>query len=149
VRDSISVAYQRKEEPIVLPSELQQLPERQGYLWLAGYDVARVAFPLLPAQVHQSSFVPRGQTTERDDGEVEDTATPAPTPANAAERPLMVISKPTTTADTEAERPLVVISKPPTTTADTEADTTEALPEEQAQLPLFPASPVRSVKRRM
>ncbi len=59
LRDAISVSYQRKEESLVLASELQQLPALQGYLSVAGHDVASVAFPVLSAVVKQPGFIPR------------------------------------------------------------------------------------------
>jgi hypothetical protein len=59
LRDAISVSYQRKEEALVLTSELQLLPNLQGYLTIAGYDVARVTFPALPEVTHVPGFLPR------------------------------------------------------------------------------------------
>ena len=59
LRDAISVSYQRKEESLVLASEIQQLPALQGYLSVAGHDVASVAFPVLDGEGKQPGFIPR------------------------------------------------------------------------------------------
>jgi hypothetical protein len=59
LRDAISVSYQPKEAALVLTSELQLLPNLHGYLTVAGYDVAKVAFPMLPETATAPGFLPR------------------------------------------------------------------------------------------
>ena len=59
LRDALSVSYQPKEAALVLTSELQLLPNLQGYLTVAGYDVAKVAFPALPETATAPGFLPR------------------------------------------------------------------------------------------
>jgi hypothetical protein len=59
LRDAISVSYQPKEAALVLTSELQLLPNLHGYLTVAGYDVAKVAFPAVPETANAPGFLPR------------------------------------------------------------------------------------------
>jgi hypothetical protein len=59
LRDAISVSYQRKKEALVLASEIQQLPALEGYLSVAGYDVALVSFPVLDGKGKQLGYIPR------------------------------------------------------------------------------------------
>jgi hypothetical protein len=58
-RDAFSVSRHRRREPLVLSSELQQLPRFTGYLCVAGNDVARVTIPASTVARHHPGFLPR------------------------------------------------------------------------------------------
>jgi hypothetical protein len=99
LRDAISVSYQRKEEALVLASEIQQLPALQGYLSVAGYDVASVTFPVLPAVPSQAGFIPRTQHAETSH------TSPLPVAAVPAAPPRLLVMKPRpVSAEQENER---------------------------------------------
>jgi len=128
LRDAISVSYQRKEEALVLASELQQLPNLHGYLTVAGYDVATVAFAALPRAAKAPACLPRPTNP---------STAPAPVvPASSASAgtPRMLVMKPlpaTFGTTSEAEHD---------TTAPAVATTTDAPAQ---QLDLFPVGQKR------
>lgn len=71
LRESISqgqhrtVTQQHQVERLVLASQIQGLPNREGYLRLAGQDsVRRVHIPLIRRAAHVEAFVPRKLNTE-------------------------------------------------------------------------------------
>jgi type IV secretory pathway TraG/TraD family ATPase VirD4 len=56
-----TIAEQRTVQRVVLPSEIQNLPDRDGYLSLAGdYPIARVQVPIVTKPEVIPPFVPRG-----------------------------------------------------------------------------------------
>jgi type IV secretory pathway TraG/TraD family ATPase VirD4 len=62
VRDGIGTAYQYREEPAVLASEIQYLPDLQGYLCVAGVGVTAITIPLEPVATLHPGFLPREKT---------------------------------------------------------------------------------------
>jgi type IV secretory pathway TraG/TraD family ATPase VirD4 len=62
VRDGIGTAYQYREEPAVLASEMQYLSDRQGYLCVAGVGVTGITIPLEPIATLNPGFLPRKET---------------------------------------------------------------------------------------
>src|SRR5262245_13383559 len=52
-------SFQRRTEAAVLPSQLQDLPDRAGFLRIAGYGVLPVRVPFLPLEEHQPGVVGR------------------------------------------------------------------------------------------
>jgi type IV secretory pathway TraG/TraD family ATPase VirD4 len=72
-RDGFNTSPQRYREPLVLPSELQQLPPFTGYLCIAGQNVAQVKIPPHPFEKRHPDFLPR--------------MTPTPAPASAPSAP--------------------------------------------------------------
>ena len=129
LRDAISVSYQRKEEALVLTSELQLLPNLQGYLTIAGYDVAKVTFPALPEVANAPGFLPRA---------ADPVTTPSPSspvsPVPPAP-PRLLVMKPLPVDFGQTPSAAETTTTPPVTTAE--------LPVTQ-QLDLFP----RGQKRR-
>ena len=90
LRESISqgqhrtVTRQHQIERLVLASQIQGLPNREGYLRLAGQDsVRRVYIPLIQRAAHMEAFVPRKQSTEVL------SAAPESSPVPSARRPLL------------------------------------------------------------
>jgi hypothetical protein len=113
LRGAISVSYQPKEKALVLTSELQLLPNLHGYLTIAGYDVAKVAFPALPEVVSAPGFLPRA---------ADPTAIPSPVPPIPPAPPRLLVLKPlpaifgtTPPADqTTVSPPIPAVDAPPT-----------------------------------
>jgi energy-coupling factor transporter ATP-binding protein EcfA2 len=62
VRDGIGTAYQYREEPAVLASEIQYLPDLQGYCCIAGVGVTAITIPLEPIATPNPGFLPREET---------------------------------------------------------------------------------------
>jgi type IV secretory pathway TraG/TraD family ATPase VirD4 len=62
-RDSMSRSYQRRQEPVVMPSELQQLPNLTGYLVTGGIGATPVQIAPQPLQKRQPGFIPRAPLT--------------------------------------------------------------------------------------
>ena len=123
LRDAISVSYQRKEEALVLASELQQLPNLQGYLSVAGYDVATVAFPFVPSAAKAPGYLPRPASP------ITTSPSAPPTSTVPAAPPRMLVMKPL---------PVSFGTTPPTeqTTTTPPVPTADAPPTQQ--LDLFP-----------
>lgn len=91
LRESISqgqhrtVTQQHQVERLVLASQIQGLPNREGYLRLAGQDsVRRVSIPLIQGAAHIEAFVPRDLSTE-----ALLPAAPTSSPAQTARPPLL------------------------------------------------------------
>ena len=123
LRDAISVSYQRKEESLVLASEIQQLPALHGYLTVSGFDVAAVSFPVLAGEVKQTAFIPRvvPPTSNQTDA-------PAETPTAAAS----VSSAQEPAAHVPAAPPRLLVMKPVPATL---AKSSEAAPSASAVVP--------------
>ena len=129
LRDAISVSYQPKEAALVLTSELQLLPNLQGYLTVAGYDVAKVAFPALPEAATAPGFLPRAADP-----------VPPPTP-----------SPPISSVPPAPPRMLVIKPLPPSFGAPAQTETTTPTPtvttvdtSPTQQLDLFPVRQKRT-----
>ncbi len=90
LRESISqgqhrtITQQHQVERLVLASQIQGLPNREGYLRLAGQDsVRRVSIPLIQRKPSIEAFVPRGPSIEAL------PAALASSPASNTRRPLL------------------------------------------------------------
>ena len=55
-----SMRTERKQERAVLPSQLRELPDRTGYLLVAGAEaVEKVRIPIVELEPHEPAFIPR------------------------------------------------------------------------------------------
>jgi len=62
-REGINLQPQRTTEHIVMTSEIKLLPERQGYLCIAGHDRTTISIPARYLDPHHPDFIPRNTAT--------------------------------------------------------------------------------------
>lgn len=84
VRDGIGTAYQYREEPAVLASEIQYLPDLHGYCCIAGVGVTAISIPLEPIATPNPGFLPREETTTGQTTEAAAPVVSAPPPLSNA-----------------------------------------------------------------
>jgi hypothetical protein len=133
LRDAISVSYQRKEESLVLASEIQQLPSLQGYLNVSGFDVAAVTFPVQAGESKHPAFIPR-PASHASDQTASSPVAPVPAVPVPAAPPRLLVMKPLPARAGEENARAATVASTPVTTDD--GSTTH-------QLDLFPVEQKR------